>query len=633
MANVFSRERAGGKIAWYTKVKDETGEWKQVLLKGCKKEGQAQKLADELEAEQERLNKGLEPGKRFRGTFNELCEWAFRVHFSKLRSTQSDRSRIDCHAGPDTTLGRLEAARVTPEKIREYFDAYAQSTTVRGGPPSPGAINRLRAFFSRVFSVAHERKIWPDDNPALATPELEVSRLIPETLAAHEVGPVLAEISDYWRGCCAVGILAGLRKGEILALHKSDIDLERRVMYVQRSHEFVGTKGSNGKPEAVPIHEQLVGYLEPWLDTPGPLLFPNRNGEQRGRGVHMEHLVRGAMVRAGFCDWYDHKCRRKGCGHEERQVDDAARRCPECGMKLWPVGHARNVTFHGTRHTNATLALKSGASIASVQKILRHKDPRLTVNTYGHLTLGDLATDLNRVHLPGVAAPGQRVSAQSRTAQEREHLDRECKVDSDESFEFGAPVVRGDETRGPRDEVGFTNWHQNGWIYSVEPTGIEPVTYALRMPPGCVPDLEQASQTLVTIHGAEPPGSRVLPSIASLPEALGAPVVRIRGLTHQAVRKAKTGGDAPETAGVSTPHRSSALLTVREVAERLRVSRDWVYREIAAHKLGHVRAGSAIRVPLEVLDGYLRQFPGLRTASSAPAAASSPAPAGRRRAR
>jgi integrase len=633
MAFVYSVERAGGKLVWYTKLKNEHGKWIPQLLKGAKKEGQAQKLADELEAEQERLNKGLEPGKRFRGTFNELCEWAFKHHFGKMRSRQSDRSRINCHAGPESELGRLDVTLLSAEKFREYFDAYAESTTVRGGPPSPGAINRLRAMFSRVFSIAHERKIWPDLNPVLETPELEVPTLIPQTLTALEVGPVLDAISDYWRGCCAVGILAGLRKGEILALHKSDVDLERRVMYVQRSHEFVGTKGSNGKPEAVPIHEQLVGYLEPWLRTPGPLLFPNRNGEQRGRGVHMEHLVRGAMVRAGFCDWYDHKCRRKACGHTQRHVDAEPRRCPECGMKLWPVGHARNVTFHGTRHTNATLALKAGASIASVQKILRHKDPRLTINTYGHLTVGDLADDLNRVHLPGVAAPEQHVSGQGRRAENCERLDPNCIDALGKTPELVSPLSRGGFAEGPRDEVGFTNWHQNGWIYSVEPTGIEPVTYALRMPPGCAPLLRQASQDLVTLHDAESAGSTALLPFAPPPEALVSPVSGIRGVTRQAVRKAKTGGEAPETAGVSSPHRSSALLTVREVAERLRVSRDWVYREIAATKLGHVRAGSAIRVPLEVLDGYLRQYPGLRTASAAPAPASSAAPAARRRAR
>lgn len=617
MANVFSRERSGGKVAWYTKLKDQDGEWKPELLKGCKTRPQAQKLADELEADQVRLNKGLESGKRFKGTFNELCEWAFKVHFSKLRGKQADRSRIDCHAGPESKLGKLRADRVTTADIQEYLDAYAETTTVRGAPPTPGAIMRVRAFYSSVFTVAHKRKVWPADNPARETVRLEGGTLIAGTLLAHEVIPVLEQVSDYWRGCCAVGIIAGLRRGEILALHKSDVDLEQRVLLVQRSHEFVGTKGSKGKPESVPIPEALVPYLLPWLETPGPLLFPSRSGKQRARSVHMEHLIRGAMVRAGICEWYDHKCRRKGCGHSERHPNDEPRRCPVCDMKLWAVGHARHVTFHGGRHTCATLALRAGVGLHSVQRMLRHKDPRLTVNTYGHLTVGDLAADMNRVNLSGAATPGQHGSARSRTAQTSQHPATAC-IDSGAGFKMlGAPLVRDDEpgdsfhrfdSRTSLKTAGFT----------VEPSGIEPLTYALRMRPGEAGDSHPGSHLVVSPRFPEPtfhPDShQETPSF----DELGAPLVRVAENAHQTFRGATRGGAVTETPEVAGSHRSSALLTVREVSERLRLSSGFIYREVDAGRLGHVRVGgSSIRIPVEAVDAYLRSFPGLGSAPRA----------------
>jgi integrase len=610
MAKVFSRERAGGKLAWYVKLKDEDGEWKPLLLKSAKTEKQAQKLADELEADQERLNKGLESGKRFRGTFHALCEWAFDVHFSKLRGKQAARSRFNCHAGPETPLGMLPADRVTKEKILEYFDEYGKKPTVRGTLPAPGAINRIRADFSRVFTLANERKIWPANNPAGEIDDLDAPRLTPETLAAHEVVPTLAMVTDYWRGPCAVGIIAGLRKGEILALHKRDVDLAARVLLVQRSHEYVGTKGSKGKPEAVPIPEVLVPYLLPWLETPGPLLFPSKTGGQRNRQVHMEHLIRGAMVRAGFCDWYDHKCRRSGCGHSERHADDQQRRCPTCGMKLWAVGHARHVTFHGGRHTCATLALRSGVGLHSVQRILRHKDPRLTVNTYGHLTVGDLATELNRVNLPGAPTPGQHGSVESRAAQASQPPAQACKVEPGKFENFGAPLVRDEETGDPHDEVALRFGIKTAG-FLVEPTGIEPVTYALRMRAGQVPDGHPSSHLVVTPSFSDPTSHPVSHPITPGFSGFGAPVVRVGENAHQTFRGATRGGSPPEPAPVTARHRSSALLTVREVAERLRVSTGWVYRETNAGRLHHTRVGAAVRVPVESLDAYLRSFPGL----------------------
>jgi excisionase family DNA binding protein len=88
----------------------------------------------------------------------------------------------------------------------------------------------------------------------------------------------------------------------------------------------------------------------------------------------------------------------------------------------------------------------------------------------------------------------------------------------------------------------------------------------------------------------------------------------VRGLenAHQTFRGATRGGAPPESPEVTSPHRSSALLTVREVAERLRVSTGWVYRETGSGRLGHQRfAGAGIRVPVEAVDAYLRSFPGL----------------------
>ncbi|MBI5627309.1 MAG: helix-turn-helix domain-containing protein [Candidatus Rokubacteria bacterium] len=47
--------------------------------------------------------------------------------------------------------------------------------------------------------------------------------------------------------------------------------------------------------------------------------------------------------------------------------------------------------------------------------------------------------------------------------------------------------------------------------------------------------------------------------------------------------------------------RSGSLLTIREVAERLRVCRATVYRLCAEGRLDHIRVSNAIRVPVEAL--------------------------------
>ncbi|HYO59404.1 hypothetical protein [Archangium sp.] len=65
-----------------------------------------------------------------------------------------------------------------------------------------------------------------------------------------------------------------------------------------------------------------------------------------------------------------------------------------------PVKH-QVCCWPGTRldrggHTTATLLLKAGVPLATVQRILRHSDPAITTEVYGHLDLDDMRKGLNQ---------------------------------------------------------------------------------------------------------------------------------------------------------------------------------------------------------------------------------------------
>ena len=66
-------------------------------------------------------------------------------------------------------------------------------------------------------------------------------------------------------------------------------------------------------------------------------------------------------------------------GNWRRQCFDRAAR--DAGLNLTP---------HELRHTAASLAIASGASIKSVQRMLGHKSAVLTLDLYGHLYEDDL---------------------------------------------------------------------------------------------------------------------------------------------------------------------------------------------------------------------------------------------------
>ncbi len=71
------------------------------------------------------------------------------------------------------------------------------------------------------------------------------------TLKLHEIGRFLVKVPKQWRALFAMALFLGLRKGELFALQKSDIDFVARTITVQSSHERATTKG--GHMETLPI--------------------------------------------------------------------------------------------------------------------------------------------------------------------------------------------------------------------------------------------------------------------------------------------------------------------------------------------------------------------------------------------
>ncbi len=66
-------------------------------------------------------------------------------------------------------------------------------------------------------------------------------------------------------------------------------------------------------------------------------------------------------------------------------------------MKLWPKAKVRRSQFHDLRHTTASLLMMAGVNPGAVQRILRHSDPRITTETYGHLQPDYLRSEIDRL--------------------------------------------------------------------------------------------------------------------------------------------------------------------------------------------------------------------------------------------
>ena len=173
--------------------------------------------------------------------------------------------------------------------------------------------------------------------------------------------------------------LYGLRRGEVLGLRWSDMDLNAKTLTVNQARVLVDykvrieePKSHNGK-RTLPLDDDLVAALI----------------ELRKRQAQ-ESENAGAAYRAGFgdLDWYTEG--------DEYLITD------ELGIPLHPESYSDEFTrmlkravlpkirLHDSRHTTLSLLEKAGVPISIISKWAGHYDSAFTMKTYVHASDDDL---------------------------------------------------------------------------------------------------------------------------------------------------------------------------------------------------------------------------------------------------
>jgi integrase len=465
MASVYRR---GDK--WYLRYRDARGRWRAQASTAATKT-EARRIASDIERRAERQRLGLEPAppQDGGGTFDELLRWWLKTYSAGSPSHARNTYSVEKHL-IGSALGSMRLVDVTAGEIERALQA--KLATI-----APQTFNHLRGFIVRAFNCAIRAGRWAGANPAVPVNRRKVPRRVPDFLRAPEVPRVLSALALPWRPLFATAIYSGLRRGELLALQKTDLDFNARLIVVRRSHGRATTKGEHA--EVIPIATELLPFLRAAIKTsPSELVFPKADGTRMRPDVALEDVLRRALARAGIVTSYLHVCRRKGCGQVTSAPDAAIRRCPVDDRKMWPKARVRPIRFHDLRHTTASLLMMAGVSTAAVQRIMRHRDPRITTEVYGHLAPEYLRGEIDRLQFGAVAlaAPGS-----SSAPVDCEDSDGVRHPQGAPSTPSSAPLVTPllqDPSKGPSGPIGAAyKTAKHIAVLSARHRGFEPLTY------------------------------------------------------------------------------------------------------------------------------------------------------------
>ena len=172
-----------------------------------------------------------------------------------------------------------------------------------------------------------------------------------------------------------LAIYTGMRRGELLGLTWDAIDLEKRVLHVRQSLEVVGT----GKDRAVrfkaPKTERSRRDLA--LTASAVELLRSHHAEQSELRVFLGGPL--GDERLVFPD------PRTG---EPWNPDTFSNEF----LRAVKVSKLPKVTFHGLRHSYASISLRAGTPLKVVSEMLGHTTTAITADLYTHV-LGDLKAE------------------------------------------------------------------------------------------------------------------------------------------------------------------------------------------------------------------------------------------------
>lgn len=266
-------------------------------------------------------------------------------------------------------LGAIKLAKLRPLHVDRFLK---ELRSVRTGKPLAG---KTRLHIYRVLSEALKRGVrWQliERNPCEDVDAPRKNKPQIETLDAEQLQTVLeASRGGDWETAVLILATTGMRRGEVLALRWSDIDLDAAALFVRRTLEDVNGKVAFKEPKTdrsrrkVALAEVTVNALRTWRQRQAEFCMATG---LRPTDDLVFHRVDGTpMLPSSLTQYFSRLTARLGL----------------------------DVHLHALRHTHATQLLRAGVNVKVVSERLGHSSVAFTMDTYADVLddMQDAAAD------------------------------------------------------------------------------------------------------------------------------------------------------------------------------------------------------------------------------------------------
>ncbi|HEY7311277.1 MAG TPA: site-specific integrase [Gemmataceae bacterium] len=352
-----------GRTSWRIRfdVPNDLGKRKQheVTFRGTGKE--AQKELTRLLAESD---KGTLADPSKVTVAEHVRDWIKRARVSpRTREGYSDvcELRIVPH------LGTVKLQKLRPVMIEEWHTTLLERGSKAGGPLSAQTVQHAHRLLHVAIKNAVRNEVLARNvvaihsAPAVTPPDID-------WLTQDQIPVLLAKLDGHALMPIAVLALAtGMRRGEVLALRWRNLDLEALTVTIEESLEQT-RGGLRFKPPKTKAGMRT-------LRLPAGAAAVLRQHRARQSEIRLR-LGLGSPENDGlvFYRW----------GKDGKPVPIPPNDLSRDWARAVKALDAPKVSFHGLRHTVASLLIAGGHDVVAVARHLGHKDATVTLKRYAH---------------------------------------------------------------------------------------------------------------------------------------------------------------------------------------------------------------------------------------------------------
>lgn len=275
-----------------------------------------------------------------------------------------------------TRLGNKQIKKITEKHISDYL-SYLRNIykTSRGRALSPRTIRHHYRVLKLIFGYACKYEyLYKNPMEKIEPPKFKTHKV--DALSVGEVHRYIEAVETLPltnRLMYMFILTTGMRRGELFGMQWQDIDLENKVVHIRRNVTYTAIAGITvGAPKTdtgirdIPITDKLYN-----------LIIEYKSEESKNNELTKDMFL-------------FHAAASPYRPHEPTYLTKHMKR-------FMKKNDLPDMSPHDIRHTCATLLIRSGADIKSVQDILGHSDASTTLNFYVRSDIDTMRKSIDNV--------------------------------------------------------------------------------------------------------------------------------------------------------------------------------------------------------------------------------------------